>query len=102
MPNFHSGTVTAAAPANASVGTSSSEVVAENLKRVGMVLTNVSDSTIYLGMSGNAAVLKKGIALVEAGGVWTMDEYNYTKEAVNAIADTAGSFLAIQEFLERS
>lgn len=98
MPNFHVGTTSASAPTNALAGTSSSTIVAQKLNRVGLVITNISGGTIYLGLAGNAAVLQAGISLVANGGVWVMDEFNFNNEAVTAIAHTAGSIVAIQEF----
>lgn len=99
--NIHSGSASALAPSQASVGASSTSVVSENLQRVGLVLMNLSAGTIYLGLN-NPAVLGSGITLLPDGGVWTMDEYNFIKEPINAIAHSAGSLLAIQEFVVRS
>lgn len=99
--NFHAGSVSALAPAQAAVAATSTAVVAENSQRVGMVLMNLSSGTIYIGIN-NAAVVGSGITLLPNGGVWTMDEYNFIKEPINAIAHSAGSLLAIQEFVVRS
>ena len=99
MPNIHVSTINASAPANVLVGTTSAAAIAENINRVGLVLTNVSSSTMYLGLAGNTAVLVSGITLTPNGGVWSMDEYSYNNEAINAISHTAGSVLAFQEFI---
>lgn len=88
--------LTAAAPAAASVGAGSGQVVASNANRKGLTLVNTSGNRISLGF-GNAAVLDSGITLNPGGGVFVMDEYCFSTQAVNAIASGAGSNLAIQE-----
>ena len=98
MPNFEVGTIHAKSPALKSIGSSSTEVLAQNLNRVGLELVNISDSTIYLGFTGNVAVLLNGSVITAGGGSWTMDEYNYTNEAVTAIAHTVASLLSVQEY----
>lgn len=101
MPNIYSGSVSAARPSSTLVGTSSTSLVGASTDattRVGLVVVNSSDSTIYLGLGGGSAVLRAGIALNPNGGVWVMDEYTYTKEAITAIAHTAGSIVSTQEF----
>ncbi len=98
MPNILVGTITASAPTNVIVGASSALAVAQNLSRVGIILTNISSSTVYLGLGGHSAVLNSGITLNPNGGVWFMDDYTYNNERVNAIAHSANNILAIQEF----
>jgi len=99
MPNIHTGQINASAPSSTLVITSSDTVVSANLNRLGLVLTNISDSTIYIGLAGHEAKLNAGIALNPSGGVWVMDEYNFNNEKVQAIAHTANSILTIQEFI---
>ena len=99
--NILSGSISASAPQQASVANSSTTIVVENLQRVGLVLMNLSAGTIYLGIN-NTAILGSGITLLPDGGVWTMDEYNFVKEQINAIAHSSGSLLSIQEFVVRS
>lgn len=99
MPNFHSGTITASAPTNALVGATSAQIVPQNINRQGLVLVNISTSTVYLGLSGNTAVLHSGITLVPSGGTWVMDEYNYNNEQITAIGHSAGNIITIQEFV---
>lgn len=99
MPNILVGTVNASAPTGASVGTTSAELVAANNDRVGLVITNLADGTIYLGLSGNSATINAGIVVLGAGGNWSMEEYNYTNEAIAAVAHSANSQVAIQEFI---
>ena len=69
-----------------------------NTDRVGLVLVNLSTSTIYLGLSGRYAVLNSGITITPNGGTWTMDEYTFNREKVSGIANTTNSIVAIQEF----
>mgnify|MGYP001559413783 CR=1 FL=1 len=102
MPSFETGPVSGSAPTQIDVDTASKEVVAENYSRVGLVLMNLSTGTVYLGFGTNAAVVGSGIPLLPSGGNWSMDDYTYTKEAINAIAHSNNSLLAIQEFVNRA
>ena len=99
MPNLYVGTISASAPTNTLVGVASAQAVAANNLRAGLVLTNISGSTVYLGLQNATATLHAGIALLPSGGTWTMDEYTYNNDPVNAIAHSAGNILCIQEFL---
>lgn len=98
MPNIFSGQTLASAPASVSVGTSSTSLVAENFDRVGLTVINTSSGTIYLGLQGALATLNAGIALNPNGGTWVMDEYTFTKGQVTAVAHSAATNVAIQEF----
>lgn len=100
MPNIFVGAITASAPGNTLCLTTTDALVAANNDRVGLVITNLSQGTIYLGLSGREAVLNKGIALSPNGGVWTMDDYTYNREKVQGIAHTTNSVVAIQEFTQ--
>lgn len=88
--------LTGAAPTSASVGVASAQAVAANANRKGLVLVNTSANRISLGF-GNAAVLDSGITLNPSGGVFVMDEFCFSTQAINAIASGAASNLAIQE-----
>ena len=96
------GTVSGAAPTQIDVDTASKTVVVENYSRYGLVITNLSSGTMYLGFGPNAAVVGSGIAILGNGGNWNMEDYTFTKEAVQAIAHTNNSLMAIQEFEIRS
>lgn len=89
--------LTAAAPTASSVGVASAQAVASNAARKGLILVNTSVNTISLGFSGNAAVLNSGVTL-QAGGTFSMGEYDFTTGQVNAIASVVASNLSIQEF----
>lgn len=95
-------TVSGAAPTQIDVDTTSKEVVAENYSRYGLVVTNLSSGTMYLAFGTNSAVVGSGIPILGNGGNWSMDEFNFTKEAINAIAHSNNALLAIQEFVIRS
>ena len=98
MPNFFTGQINASAPANTLVLSSTDAVVAANNDRVGLVITNLSSGTVYLGLGGREAVLNKGIALTPNGGTWTMDEYTFNNQKVQGIGNTTNSIVAVQEF----
>lgn len=99
MPDFQIGTINASPPSNVLIGATSTQAIAENLNRQGLILTNISGSTIYLALMGFTATLHAGIALNPNGGTWVMDEFNYNNSAINAIAHSAGNILSIQEFI---
>lgn len=98
MPNLLSGQVFSSAPAQVAVNSTSGAILASNTDRMGVALVNLSTGTIYLSFGLNAAVLGSGIALLPSGGTWSMDDYTFTKEAVNGIAHVDASALAVQEF----
>ncbi len=102
MPDFLVSTISASAPDSIDVDTASKTIVSENLMRAGIVLQNLASGTVYLAFGTNSAVVGKGIALLPAGGNWNMDDYTFTKEAIQAIAHSDNSNLTIQEFVVRS
>lgn len=87
----------AAPPASAVVGVASSQVLAGNVKRQGLILVNTSANGIYLAFDA-PAVIGAGIFIGPNGGAYTMQAGNLNRGAVNAIATGAGSNLGIQEF----
>ena len=99
MPNIHVGTINSSGPTNALVGTSSAIAVAAVINRVGLILTNVSSGTVFLGLQNTTATLNAGIVLTPNGGTWSMDEYSFTNDQINAVAYNAGSVMCIQEFI---
>lgn len=101
MPNIYVATNTGSGPLNVAVSTSSGALVAESSTttiRAGLIVTNLSSGTIYLAFDGNTALLNAGVALTANGGVWSMDDFTYTKGAVNAIGGATGMSVAVQEF----
>ena len=88
--------LTANSPSFATVGVTSTQVVASNSARKGLVLVNNSTANISLAFGGTA-ILGNGIVLYP-GGVFFMDEYMFTTSAVTAISTAAGSNLGVQEW----
>jgi len=88
--------VTWAAPAFATVGVASAEVLAENKQRRGVVFVNDSANQIYLGV-GAAAVVGSGIRLNANGGAYEINGDNLTTQDIRAIATAASSNLTIME-----
>lgn len=84
------------APFTVSVGVSSGVFLAANTSRKGLCIVNTSNATESFGLAATA-VLNSGITLYP-GGTWCMDEFSYMTGAINAIAGTASSGAAGQEF----
>lgn len=101
MPNLSVGTISGNVPSMAGVGTVSEIIVPENTSRVGLVVTNISDQTIYLSV-GQTSTLRAGLVLNPAGGAWSMDDYTYSKDAITAIAHSSTLVVAFQEFVNRA
>lgn len=97
MPNIHTSTITGSVPAAAGVGIVSEIIVPANVDRNGLMITNISDGTIYLGID-TTATLKAGIVLIPGGGSWSMDDFSYSKGAITAIGHSATLIVAFQEF----
>lgn len=87
-----------AVPTAASVGVTSTTIVAANANRTGLVIVNTSSNVVSLAFGANAAVLDSGITLNATGGTFEMDAYMFTTEAVNAIASGSSSNVSIQEY----
>lgn len=79
-----------------SVGVATGLLVSANAGRKGLVLVNLSANTVSLGF-GASAVLNTGITMYP-GATFTMDEFTFNTAAVNAIASSASSVVAVQEF----
>ena len=86
-------------PAAVAVGITSVAVVALNVGRRGLVLTNTSTAgqTISLHLSGGVAVVLSGIVLWP-GDEFEMDRYTFSTGSINAIASAAAASMAVQEF----
>lgn len=83
-------------PGYATVDTSSSLILVANSNRKGLVIVNTSSNNVSLGL-GVAAVLYSGITLSPYGS-WSMDEYDFTTDAIYAIASAVTSNVSIQEY----
>ena len=99
MSNLNVFPINASPPTNVLIGATNTQAVAENTNRQGLILTNISTSTMYLSLMGFTATLNAGIVLTPNGGAWTMDEYNFNNSTINAIAHSAGNILCIQELI---
>jgi hypothetical protein len=85
------------APATASVGASSIQILAFNALRKGCNITNTSSSIISLAFGSNAAILYAGTMLYPGATFW-MDLQDFTTAAINAIASDSSGSVSIQEF----
>ena len=101
MPNIFVATNTGSGPLNVAVGTSSGALIAESNTttiRAGLIIINLASGTVYLAFDGNTALLNAGVALTANGGVFSMDDFTFSKGAVNAIGNATGMSVAVQEF----
>ena len=84
------------APTSVAVGVSTTAVSIANPRRVFEIITNISDTTIYVAF-GNAAIASKGIQLLPGQsfiyGLYTECPWTGT---VNAICASTNKTLAIQ------
>ena len=99
MPNIYLGTINGNIPSRAGVGITSEIIISDNPKRSGLIITNISDQTVYIAV-GQTATLSAGIVLNAGGGAWSMDDYTYSKEAITAVGHAATLVVAFQEFQE--
>ena len=87
------------APAVATVGVTSANVLAANSSRTSLILINThASNTISLGLGANAAVLGSGITLYPGAAI-TFNVLDNMQQAVQAIASGASTTLAIQEIV---
>ena len=88
-----------AAPASASVGTTTSVVIAENAQRRSLHLINDSSALVYIGI-GSAAVMNKGMRIEVSGGVLKFGGETglpLTTQAINGIVASGTSVVLVQE-----
>ncbi len=84
-------------PLTVSVGTTSSQILAANPNRRGLIIISLAyRAFIALSFGNYAASAIAGISLGPRG-VWAMDPMSFTTAAVNAVA-TEATAVAIQEF----
>jgi hypothetical protein len=86
--------LTYSAPATASVGTTSTLILAANSSRRGLYLSNTTSYQISIAF-GNTASYQYGITLFP-GEKFYMDQYSFSTQAVNAISSVA-TYIGIQE-----
>lgn len=90
--------LTGSAPTAATVTGSSANIIASNTNRKGLLLTNLSSDFVSLSFGASNAVLNEGITLAPYGS-YSMDEYTYSTQAINAISSGTSSAISIQEFI---
>jgi len=83
-------------PTTASVGTTSTLILAANSARLGLYLSNTSLQQISLGFDGHAAAYQYGITLFPGEKFW-MDEYSFSTGAIYAITTGAATYIGVQE-----
>ena len=83
-------------PANATVGSTTTELVAANPARKYLAIINASDEEVYLAVGANA-VMNKGIYLAKTGGSFEMVMTNRSPEAVNGICTSGSKNVTVQE-----
>ena len=88
---------TPSAPSTYTATASSSEAVAVNANRKGLVVINLGTVNVSFGC-GVTAVVNSGITLLP-NGTWVMDQFTFTTAAINAVAATGTSVLSIQEYV---
>ncbi len=85
------------APITASVGTTSTLILAANANRKGLYLSNTTATQqISLGFDGNAAGYQYGLTLFPGEKFW-MDEYSFSTGAIYAITSGTTTYIGIQE-----
>jgi len=96
MPNgtlAEAGAVKAVTHAAVSVGTESTDVLAEDAARCYALLVNDSDTDLYLALDGDDAALETGVVLKADGGHYEMSGAfgNLTTAKIAAIHGGAGT-----------
>ena len=88
---------TYSAPQTASVGTTSTLILAANANRKGLYLSNTTATQqISFGFNGNAAAYQYGLTLFPGEKFW-MDEYSFSTGAIYAITSGSTTYIGIQE-----
>lgn len=83
-------------PAAISVGLATTTILAASGTRKSVRLVNTSNARISLGF-GSAAILDSGITLFP-GGVFNMDDFDFTQESIEGIASLAASNIGVQVY----
>ena len=86
----------AGVPDNKMIGVVSTVLVNHNDNRGGLVITNLSNNTVFLAYGETPAELNKGIVLYSHGSL-SFDGFLYAVSAINAIADAPNSLVSFQE-----
>ncbi len=89
--------LSALGPTGNMVGAVSTQAVASNGLRTGLILTNTNGSLSVSFAVATTAVLNTGVTLFPTG-TWSMGAFDFTRSQINAIASASGPILAVQEF----
>ncbi len=84
-------------PTGNMVGAVSTQAVASNGLRTGLILTNTNGSLSVSFAVATTAVLNTGVTLFPTG-TWSMGAFDFTRSAINAIASASGPIISVQEF----
>lgn len=85
------------AVSNYTATTTSGTAVAANEARQVLVITNLDNSKGVFLNTISAAEVNKGIYLAPNGGVWQMDKYFYTRDAITVITASGTVLISIYE-----
>jgi len=83
------------AVSNYTATTTSGTASAANETRQQLVITNIGTVNVFLNVGG-AAIANMGYTLYP-GGVWEMDRWIFTRDAVTAITASSTALLSIYE-----
>ena len=84
-----------ASPSTGSVTSTSTQMVASNGSRRGLIITNLGAVNVFFGC-GATAVTNNGIVLTP-NGTWVMDVFTFYTGAINAVCASTAT-LSIQEY----
>ena len=84
-------------PSNFTATTSSTQMLAANPQRRGLVVINLGTANVSFGCNGATAVLNSGITLLP-NGTWVMDQFTFCNTVINVIAGGSCA-LSIQEYV---
>jgi hypothetical protein len=87
-----------AAPATATATSSSTQVVAANPTRRGLIIINLGAVNVSFSYDGVSPAIVGGGITLTANGTWVMDQYTYSTNAVLAISASTPCTLSIQEY----
>lgn len=91
---------TSANNSNASIGVASTAILPANNSRIGLTLSNISDTDIYIAF-GADAVVGSGTYLKAGGGSLILDNTLMCTLAINGISASASKSVTFTEFLNK-
>lgn len=88
--------LTRATPSSVTIGSSSTQILPPDAGRQGVLLTNDSNQSIYLGI-GNTAEMNKGHRINRDGGYYEITRANLFVGVLNGVCEDGGATLLITE-----